>query len=284
MASTIWKGHLTFGLVSFPVKLYSAARADSISFNQLHKTDNSRIRQVIYCKAEDKEVPRAELVKGYEYEKDKFVIIDDEDIKKIAPPTARTMEILEFVKSSEVDPVYFEASYYMAPDDAGERPYALLYDVLKKSGYVGVAKIAMHSREHIVIFRPGQYGLLMHTMYYTNEVRKTDEFRTDATLVGDKERQLAQMLVESLAATFEPEKYHDAYRDNLQKMIDAKVKGQEIAATPAPAPAKVIDIMQALQQSLQMSKKPAGSSITLEAEPASTKPKRRAAGRRAAEA
>src|SRR5436190_16819821 len=115
MASTVWKGHLTFGLVSLPVKLYSAARSETVSFNQLHKSDNSRVKQVLYCQAEDKPIPRSEIVKGFEYEKDRYVVVDDEDIKKMAPGTAKVMEILEFVKSSEADPVYFESSYYMAP-------------------------------------------------------------------------------------------------------------------------------------------------------------------------
>ena len=278
MASTVWKGHLTFGMVSFPVKLYTAARSENISFNQLHKGDNSRIKQVIYCQTEDKPVPRSELVKGYEYEKDRYVIIDDEDIKKMAPATAKVMEILEFVKSDEVDPVYFESSYYMAPDDAGEKPYALLYDVLKKSGYVGVAKIAMHNREHIVIFRPGATGMLMHTMYYTHEIRKVEEFRTDVSVVSDKEVALAQMLVETLAAPFTPDKYKDNYRENLQAMIDAKIKGQEVVAPAATEPAKVIDIMEALKQSLSLAKKPAASAPAIGGEEEQeAKPKKRTA-------
>src|SRR5579884_4062524 len=171
MASTVWKGHLTFGLVSFPIKLYSAARSESISFHQLHKADHSRIKQVIYCQAEDKPIPRSEIVKGYEYEKDRYVVIEDEEVKKVAPATAKVMEILEFVKAAEVDPIFFETSYYMAPDEAGERPYALLFEALRQSGRVGVAKIAMHNREHIVILRPGQNGALLHTMYYSHEIR-----------------------------------------------------------------------------------------------------------------
>ena len=258
MASTVWKGQLAFGLVSFPVKLFTAARSESMSFNQLHKADNSRVKQILYCQAEDKPIPRSEIVKGFEYEKDRYVVIDDEDIKKMAPGTAKVMEILEFVKAEEVDPIYFESSYYMAPDQAGEKPYALLFDTLRRTGYVGIAKVAMHNREHIVIFRPGDHGILMHTMYYTHEIRKVEEFRTDTTLVKDKEVELAQMLVQSLAATFEPEKYKDSYRENLQVMIDAKVKGQEVvAAASAPEPAKVIDIMEALKQSLAIVKKPA---------------------------
>src|SRR5713226_5460537 len=215
MASTVWKGHLTFGLVSFPVRLYSAARSEIISFNQLHKHDGSRVKQVLYCQAEDKPIPRSEIVKGYEYEKDRYVVVEDEEIKKMAPPTAKVMEILEFVKATEVDPIYFESSFYMAPDDAGEKPYALLFGTLQRTGYVGVAKIAMHNREHIVIFRPGAHGLMMHTMYFAHEVRKVEEFRTDTSIVKDQEVKLAEMLVESLAASFQPEQYKDTYRENL---------------------------------------------------------------------
>src|SRR5580692_6664449 len=130
MASTVWKGHLTFGLVSFPVRLYSAARSESISFNQLHKADGSRIKQVLFCQSEDKQIPRSEIVKGYEYEKDRYVVIEDEEIKKVAPQTAKIMEILEFVPNDQVDPIYLETSYYMAPDEAGEKPYALLIEAL----------------------------------------------------------------------------------------------------------------------------------------------------------
>src|SRR5215813_9392889 len=207
MASSVWKGHLTFGLVSFPVRLFSAARSETISFNLLHKPDHSRIKQMIYCQAEDKPVPRSELVKGYEYEKDNYVEVDDEEIKKVAPKTAKVMELLEFVKAEQVDPIYLESSYYMAPDEAGEKPYALLFDALKKTGYAGVAKVAMHNREHVVILRPGQSGVMMHTMFYPHEIRQVDGFRTDLSLVKEKELALATNLIEALAAEFEPDKY-----------------------------------------------------------------------------
>ena len=219
MASTVWKGHLTFGLVSLPVRLYSAARSETVSFNQLHKTDNSRIKQMIYCQAEDKPVPRSELVKGFEYEKDRYVVVDDEEIKKFQPQSARVMEILEFVKVSEVDPVYMDASYCLQPDDAGEKPYTLLYEAMKRTGYVSVAKLTMHNREHIVLVRPGPHGMILHTMYYQDEIRATDEFRTDATLVKDNELQLATMLINQLAAGFEPQKYKDTYREKIGALI-----------------------------------------------------------------
>ena len=257
MASSVWKGHITFGLVSFPVRLFSAARSETLSFNQLHKDDNSRIRQVTYCQAEDKPVPRSELVKGYEYEKDRYVVIDDEDIKKVAPKTAKVMEILEFVKASDVDPVYLESSYYVAPDEGGEKPYALLFQAMRESNYFALAKVAMHNREHVIVLRPGAKGILSHTMFYQDEIRQVDEFRTDTSLVKDKELDMAKMLISSLEAEFEPQKYHDGYRENLRQMIEAKIEGKKVVETPEPHIAPVIDIMEALKKSLAEKRKPA---------------------------
>jgi DNA end-binding protein Ku len=284
VATSVWKGHLTFGLVSLPIRLFSAARAESISFNLLHKSDNSRIKQITYCQAEDKPVPRSDLVKGYEYEKDHYVVIEDEDIKKVAPKTAKVMEILEFVETKDVDPVYMESSYYMAPDAGGEKAYALLFEALKKSGYSGVAKIAMHNREHIVILRPGKKGILLHTMYFANEVRQVDEFRTDLDLVKEKELALAGTLIEALAAKFEPEKYKDTYRENLEAMIQSKIQGQKVVEAPEPHVAPVIDIMEALKRTLEIKKKPvqaASEAAGGEEEavaPAEAAPKKRRAG------
>jgi len=284
MASSVWKGQLTFGLVSMPVRLHTAARSESISFNQLHKTDGSRIKQMIYCQAEDKPIPRTEIVKGYEYEKDRYVVIEDEEIKKVAPKTARIMEIQEFVKAADVDPVYLESSYYMAPEDGGEKPYTLLFEALKETGYYGIAKIAMHNREHVVILRPAQKGIMLHTMYYSDEIRAGDAFRTDSSQVKDKELALAKMLIETLQAEFEPQKYHDTYRANLKQMIEAKIAGQAIVETPQQQMAPVIDIMEALKKSLEQKKKPPQSATAAvseaeEAEEPVAKPKRAPAKR-----
>lgn len=283
MASSVWKGHLTFGLVSFPIRLFSAARSETISFNLLHKEDHSRIKQVTYCQAEDKPVPRSDLVKGYEYEKDHYVVIEDEDIKKVAPQTAKVMEILEFVKADQVDPIYLESSYYMAPDEGGEKPYALLFQALRESSYYAVAKVAMHNREHIIVLRPGAKGILSHTMYYQDEIRQVDEFRTDTNLVKEKELAMAKMLITSLEADFEPQKYHDTYRDNLQKMIEAKIEGKKVVATPESHVAPVIDIMEALKKSLAEKRKPAQAATAVaaaeeaeEAVPIAEAPKKRA--------
>src|SRR5512141_1151958 len=257
MAASVWKGHLIFGMVSFPIRLFSAARSETISFNLLHKDDHSRIKQVTFCQAEDKPVPRSDLVKGYEYEKGHYVVIDDEDIKKVAPKTARVMEILEFVKADQVDPIYLESSYYVAPDEGGEKPYALLFQALRESKFYALAKVAMHNREHIIILRPGAKGILLHTMYYTDEIRQVDEFRTDTSLVKDKELDLAKMLIASLEAEFEPDKYKDTYRENLQKLIEAKIEGRKVVETPEQKVAPVIDIMEALKRSLAEKRKPA---------------------------
>ena len=257
MASSVWKGHLTFGMVSFPVRLFSAARSETINFNLLHKDDHSRIKQVTYCQLEDKPIARTDTVKGYEYEKDHYVVIEDEDIKKVAPKTAKVMEILEFVKADQVDPIYLESSYYVAPDEGGEKPYALLFQALRESNFYGVAKVAMHNREHIIVLRPGPKGILSHTMYYVDEIRQVEEFRTDTSLVKEKELALAKMLISSLEAEFEPQKYHDAYRTNLQAMIEAKIEGKKVVETPSEHIAPVIDIMEALKKSLAEKRKPA---------------------------
>jgi DNA end-binding protein Ku len=221
-------------------------------------------------------------VKGYEYEKDRYVEIDEEDIKKVAPKTAKVMEILEFVKSEQVDPIYLESSYYVAPDEGGEKPYALLFQALRESKFYALAKVAMHNREHIIVLRPGAKGILSHTMYYQDEIRQVDEFRTDTSLVKDRELDMAKMLISSLEADFEPLKYHDAFRDNLRKMIEDKIKGKKVVATPEPHVAPVIDIMEALKRSLAEKRKPvqmatasAGTAAVAEA-PAEETPRRRA--------
>ncbi len=262
MAHTVWKGHVTFGLVSFPVKLSVAARGETVGFNQLHAKDHSRVRQVLYCIEEDKPIERSEIVKGYEYEKGHYVIVEEEDLQKVKPKSAKVMEILEFVKADEVDPVYLESSYYLAPDEAGEKPYALFFEALKRSGFYGLAKLTMSAREHVVILRPGKAGLMAHTMYYADEVRQVDEFRTDTSVVTDKELNLAMMLINTLAGGFEPQKYKDNYRENVRAMIEAKMKGEKVVEMPSPAPAKVVDILSALQASLDRAKKPAAHAGT----------------------
>ena len=175
MAASVWTGYLTFGLISMPVRLFSGARSTRVSFHMLHRDYLTRVKQQLYCPNDERVIERAEVVKGYEYRKGEYVIIEPDEIKRIEPKTAKAMEILEFVKSDEIDPIYFESSYYMLPEEAGRRPYALLQKALEDSRYVAVAKLAMHNREYTVFLRPYTGGLMLHTMYFLNELHGANE-------------------------------------------------------------------------------------------------------------
>jgi DNA end-binding protein Ku len=259
MAASVWTGYLTFGLISMPVRLFSGARGTHVSFHMLHRDDHVRVKQQLICPEENKVVDRDEIVKGYEYRKGEYVVIEPDEIKKIEPKTAKAMEILEFVKGDEVDPVYFESSYYLVPDEAGRRPYALLVRALQETDYVAIAKLTMHNREYTVFLRPYENGLVLHTMYYSDEVRDMPEIAEPQSELKEAEVKVAHQLIEALAADFEPEKYHDTFEDNIKKMIQAKLEGREVAPVEKPhKPAPVTDLMAALKQSLaQMEKKPA---------------------------
>ncbi len=251
MAATVWKGHLTFGLISIPVRLFSAARSERMSFNQLHKECHSRIKQPLWCPTCERMVERTEIVKGYEYEKEQYVLFNDEELEKMAPASAKTMEILEFVRLAEVDPLFYDTSFYAVPEEAGRKAYYLLVKTMEESGYAAIAKAAMHQREYTVVVRPREGGLTMHTMYYENEIRKVEEYgQPDKVEVKPQEVKLAQQLVESLATEFEPKKYHNEYQEQLKGLIEAKLKGQEVVAPPQQQLAPVIDLMDALKKSL----------------------------------
>ena len=251
MANSVWKGHITFGLISIPVRLFAAARTERISMNQLHKECHTRIRQPLFCPTCNRQVERSEIVKGYEYEKDQYVLFNEDELDKIEPPSASTMEILEFVKLDEVDPLYFDASYYVTPEEAGKKAYQLLQLAMEESGYGAIAKLTMHQREHIVVIRPRSQGLTLHTLYYADEVRQVAEYgQSDKIELKDAEKKLALQLIESLAAHFEPEKFHDTYRQSLRAMIEAKRKGEQVTEAPHPKLAPVIDLMEALKKSL----------------------------------
>ncbi len=252
MPSSTWKGYLTFGLISIPIRLSPAARTERISFNQLHKVCHTRLKQPLFCPTCDRMVERSEIEKGYEYEKGQYLLFSQEELDEVEPETARTMDILEFVKLDEIDPVYFDASYYVIPEEPGQRAYQLLMEAMEKSGYAGIAKIAMHNREYIVIIRPREHGLTLHTMFYNNEIRPAAEYgHTDKAQIKEQERTLAEQLIESLAAPFEPGKYQDTYQNSLQELIDAKASGRKIAVVPhAASKTPVIDLMEALKKSL----------------------------------
>src|ERR1700747_360907 len=220
MAAPVWAGYLTFGLISMPVRLFSGARSSGISFNMLHRPDLQRVKQQYICPAENKVVERSEIVKGYEFRKDEYIVIEPEEIKKIEPQTAKTMEILEFVKSGDVDPVYFESSYYMVPEEAGRRPYALLTKALEESEYVAIAKLTMQNREYTVFLRPHKGGMMLHTMYYAEEVREVESFGAPDVEIKEAEIKVAHQLIEALAAEWEPEKFKDDFQENIKKLSE----------------------------------------------------------------
>jgi DNA end-binding protein Ku len=269
MATTVWKGHLTFGLISMPMRMSTAARGERISFNQLHNVCHSRLKQPLFCPVCNRNVERSEIVKGHEYEKDQYVLFSEEELDKIEPASAHVMEILEFVKLDEMDPLYFDSSYYLSPEDAGVKAYKLLIDAMKESGYGAIAKLTMHQREHIVIIRPGSRGMTLHTMFYSNEIRAAESIPTDKVEVKEPERRLALQLIESLAAPFEPQKYRDEYQENVRAMIAAKLKGQQVTEVAQPHLAPVIDLMEALKKSLA-EKKAAVPAAEIRSAPAPT--------------
>jgi DNA end-binding protein Ku len=252
VATSVWKGYLTFGLISIPIRLFSAARSERIGLNQLHSVCKTRIRMPLFCPHCERQVERSEIVKGYEYEKDQYVLFSEDELDKIEPESARTMEILEFVKVDEIDPLYFDASYYVTPEEEGKKAYQLLLEAMETSGYAAIAKLTMHQREHIVVVRPRAKGMTLHTMYYTNEIREVAEYgRTDSGAhPKDAEKKLATQLIESLAAPFEPDKYKDQYMESMKNMIEAKRQGHEIAEVAHPKLAPVIDLMDALKKSI----------------------------------
>jgi DNA end-binding protein Ku len=326
MASTVWRGYISFGLISIPVRLFRAARAERVSLRRLYraepgptaaasaaeregpevepeiaakpislvrgkeKTEEATappvlepVRQASVRGDSETVVPGESVVKGYEYEKDRYVALETEELKSIVPKTSEAMEIEEFVPLGEVDPVYFETSYYVVPEEAGEKAYALLHRSLQTTGLIAIAHFAMHSREHVALVRPGKYGLLAHTMFFQSEVRAEEEHHADISAVKEKELSLAEKLIHSLATSFEPEKYKDAYRQRLQELIDRKIQG--LPAAPAAAArkrAEVVDMAEALERSLANLKKPAASAASVSEEKAETsRPRARKLPRRA---
>jgi DNA end-binding protein Ku len=250
----LWTGYLTFGLISMPVRLFSGARGERVSFHMLHRDDNVRVKQQLICPEENKVVERSEIVKGYEYAKGEYVIVEPEEIKKIEPKTAKAMEILEFVKEKEVDPIYFESSYYLVPEEGGRKPYALLEKAMEESGYLGVAKLTMHNREYTVLLRPHEGGIILHTMYYQDEIREVEGFGKIKADIKPAEIKVANQLIGALAAKWDPAKYHDTFQANVKKLIQARLEGKEVATVEKPKKmAPVVDLMEALKASLAQS-------------------------------
>ncbi len=332
MASTVWRGYVSFGLISIPIRLFRAARAERVSFRRLYREEPAEpselseqrvsapvraaakrasaserqpeperqqsfslpredaqaqpnltpIKQAALRSDTGEVLPERSLVKGYEYEKGRFVTVEPEELKNIAPKTSTNMDISEFVQLAEIDPVYFETSYYVTPEEAGQKAYALLYSSMRATGLIAIAQFAMHNREHVIVLRPGRVGLLAHTMFYASEVRSNEEYRAESTLVNEKELSLAETLIHSLSAPFEPDKYRDTYREKLESILARKVAGQPVLPeVQVPRTAAVVDISDALRRSLANLKKPSASASPEEpSQPAARKRKSQASGKK----
>ena len=250
---SLGSGTISFGLVSIPVRLYTAASSANVAFNQLHAPCGSRIKQQTFCPKCNKTVERAELTRGYEFAKDQYVRVSDEELKSMEGEASKIIDIAEFVPLEQVDPIYFEKTYYLGPDKGGEKPYRLLSDAMEKAGQVALAKYVMRGKESLVLIRAAQSGLMLHTMYFADEVRDFGEIdKGDTAKIREGELDLALQLINGLAGeTFSPARYTDEYRHRVLEMINKKVEGQEITiAEPAAPRAQVIDLMEALKESL----------------------------------
>jgi DNA end-binding protein Ku len=252
MASTVWKGYISFGLVSVPVRLFAAAREEHVSFNQIHSECGGRIKQQIFCPQCDRVVERNELQKGYEVEKGIYITVNSDELKTLEAESSDVMEIQQFVSLDEVDPIYFQTSYYSAAEDSGKRAYNLLFRGMTREKLAAIARVTLSGREQVVLIRPYDQGLLLHTLYYPAEVREVGEYGHDtASQVPEQEIALAEKFMESLRSPFEPEQFQDNYKEKVLALIETKRAG----ATPAPGTEKrrlapVIDLMTALKQSL----------------------------------
>jgi DNA end-binding protein Ku len=252
MAASVWKGTISFGLVSVPIKLFAAARYSHISFHEVHRECGHRVQQQLYCPFDKRVVSRDEIVMGYEVDEDKMVIVDREELKKLQPASSSSMEILQFVKLSDVDPIFFETSYFSVPEEAGRRGYTLLLETMEEAKLAALAQVTMHQRERTVILRPYRGGLTLHTLYYPNEIHDVAGYgKNNATNLKKPEIELAHEFAKGLVAPFRPEQFHDEYQGRVKKLIESKEKG-----TAAPKPEKttrlapVVDLMTALKQSI----------------------------------
>jgi DNA end-binding protein Ku len=252
---TIWKGAIHFGLVMIPVKMHSATDEKSLKFNQLHAIDGGRIHYRRVCSIDGEEVPYNEIVKGYEYQRDRYVVLTEEDLEAIAVPSSHTIEIERFVESDEIDPIYFQRSYYLVPEGTGTRGYALLREAMSNQGKVAVCKVTFYDKEHLATLRPWDNALVLETMYWPDEIRPAAFERLDAQVdVQPQEVRMARNLIESLTEPFNPEEFQDESRAAIEDLMQRKAQGQEITRVEAPKLAEAVDLMDALYASVQAAK------------------------------
>src|SRR6266446_2692408 len=255
VARSLSTATISFGLVTVPIRLYAASESQAaVSFNLLHGKCHSRLKQQYICPKDEEIVTRDQMVKGYEFAKDQYVVFTDDEIKSMAEEASKTIEITEFVPLAKVDPIYFEGAYYLGPDKGGDKAYRLLTEAMRQTGRCALAKWAARGKQYLTLMRASQDGLMLHTMYYADEVRDFGEIDKGADAkIKTGELELAQRLIEELSnKEFKPDQYHDEYRDRLLEVVESKVEGKEITSIgPQEQRAQVIDLMDALKQSLE---------------------------------
>jgi DNA end-binding protein Ku len=274
---TVWKGSISFGLVSIPVRLVAATEEKDIAFRQVHSADGGRIRYKRVCEADGNEVAYADIAKGYELPDGEVVILTDEDFADLPVASSRVVEVLQFVDFDEIDPTAFSRAYYAEPT-GDPKPYVLLRDTLEESGQVAVVKVALRTRERMAILRARAGVLVLQTMLWPDEVRQPDfGFLDESVSARPQEMQMAQSYVETLAGEFDPSEYHDEYRRALEEVIQAKIQGREITKLPEvePEAGQVVDLMEALRRSVAEAKRSRGeapAASPAEEEPAAAEP------------
>lgn len=262
-ARALWKGVIEFGTVAVPVKLYTAVRPQTVHFRMLHDQDETPIRQVLECPREKKEVPREHVVKGYELRKDQYVIVNEEELDQCGPTAGRTISVHEFVDADSIDPLYFQKSYWLGPDAHGEKGYGLLVHALRETNKAGICEFTMRGSHYLAALMQREDALMLQTLRYAQEVLPAEKVYPAAkkpAAVSERELKVAEQLIDSLAAAFEPEKYHDEYRDCIMKMVEAKAAGRTVEIKPAPAPraTKPVDLVDVLKASVAEAKKRRG--------------------------
>jgi DNA end-binding protein Ku len=266
MPRAMWKGAISFGLVTIPVSVYPATEEKTLRFNQLHDDDGGRIRMKRVCSVDGEEVGYEHIVKGYEYEKDRYVILTDDDFEAIPVESSRAIDIQQFVDLEEIDPMMYKKSYYLVPEETGAKAYALLREALNRSGKVGVAKVSFRDKEHLAALRFRDDAFVLETMYWPDEIREADFGGVDVSMkVRPNELDMAQTLIDNLSADWDPGEFKDEYREAMLRIVEAKINGEEIEVVEAEPTAKVVDLMQALKASVAAAKKEA------KAEPATKK-------------
>ena len=264
MAHAIWSGAINFGLVTIPVKLYTAVRGNDLRFNFLHKKDEGRIFNERHCSVCDEKVEYADLVRGYEYEKGRYVVINDDDLKAVRPEATQSVQIVEFVDLDQIDPMFFDTPYYLEPEKKGRHAYALLREALTDANKVGIASVVIRSREHLAALRPHGEALVLELMHFNDEIVEQSGFDFPALSekVADAEKKVAKLLIDTMSVEeFDPEKFHDKYKEDVLAMIEARAEGQEVTA-PAyerPAATNVVNLMDVLQRSLEQSRSKRGA-------------------------